>query len=278
MSIKSINLNGTILPKKRALFSIENRALKYGDGLFESIRILNGKMPFLSLHIKRLKKGMKTLKLKIPKKYSTAFFKKEISKLIYKKANLRIRLSVFRKPGGLYTPHSNQVIFCIQAQEFGTPTFQLNPEGLTLGIYTENYLACNSLSNIKTSNSLIYILASIFSKENKFDDALLANEYDRIAETSRANIFFVKNGKLYTPPLNEGCLKGTMRSIIVKLAKRNKINVIKQKIDFSFIYGADEAFTTNAISGINWIKKIDEKSFKQNKTSSALLLELNKLL
>ena len=111
----------------------------------------------------------------------------------------------------------------------------------------------NFLSNYKTKNGLMYVMAAIAAREKNLDDLLLSNEKGGILESSNSNLFVVSNGVLYTPSLDEGCLAGTMRMQVINLAIHHGIKVYECTILPQNLLAADEIFLTNAIRGISWV-------------------------
>ncbi len=278
-----INYNGKLVPAETPLFTAQNRSFRYGDGLFESIRVFNGKLPFLSYHWKRLTAGMAFLGLEKPHFYSPQFFAHEIRKLTNGQGNWRIRLTVWRSGGGLYTPEINLPEFLIEAIEMVAKSggdlesppdlgqFQLNEQGLKIGIcptipppliqpvppVQPIYLHESSISQFKLTSALPYVLAANFKKAHGLDDCLLLNTAGRLACASSANLFIVKNGRLLTPPLTEGCVAGTMRAALFDIAAAMKIKLLEKKIRLTDLAAADEILLTNAIQGIRWVQKVE---------------------
>jgi branched-chain amino acid aminotransferase len=261
----SVNFNGEILPAGQAILTSSNRAFRFGDSLFESIRVFEGEMPFFDRHWQRLKAGMEVLKFEIPAHFSAAFFQHEISKLTENQGNWRIRLTVFRSGGGLYTPERNAPEFLIETSPLGSSRFELNPSGLAIGIFDEIRLNASVFSPFKTGNALPNVLAAIFKKEKKRDDCLLLNTAGRIACGSSSNVFLVKNGGLITPPLTEGCVAGTMRGGVLDLCKSLKIEALETPVSPEDLPQADELFLTNAIQGIRWVQEVEGSNKKLSK-------------
>lgn len=267
-----INLNGRIFSAEAPLLSTSNRAFRYGDGLFESIRVFEGALPFFGKHWQRLRTGMGVLKFEIPAHFSSEFFQNEIAKLTENQGNWRIRLTVFRSGGGLYTPASNAPEFLIEATPMPGHQFELNPTGLTIGIFDEIRLPTFPSSHLpflqsfKTCNALPFVLAGIFKKEKSLDDCLLLNAAGRIACGSSSNVFLVKNSELLTPPLPEGCVAGTMRSMVLDVAKSLKIRALEVAIGPEDLPKADEIWLTNAMQGIRWAGQVEGAERKFGKT------------
>jgi branched-chain amino acid aminotransferase len=272
--IEKINFNGNIVPANQPVFQANNRAFKYGDGLFETIRVFKGLIPFLDCHFNRLKTGLQQLKYEIPDYFSISFFEKEIQKLINQKGNHRVRLTVFRSVGGFYTPENNHPQFLIESHFLKDSTFHLNSKGLQVALFDEIKLPMNSLSNLKTCNSLPYILAGIFKKENGFDDCFLLNSHERIAECSSSNVFVLLKKTILTPSLSEACVAGTMRKIVLDIAHSNNFTIEETSIKAIDLKNANEIWLTNAIQGIRWVENYKGLHF-ENKVATEFVHLLN---
>src|ERR1700744_1052945 len=218
-----INFNGEIVAADSKLLTVANRAFKYGDGLFESMRLMKGQLKFADLHADRLQRGMKALKIDGYSQMDTWFLKEKVEQLASrnKTRHGRVRLTVYRDSEGLYAPTQNKMGYCIELQPLDEPRYFLNDKGLIIDIFTDLSKPINPLSNIKTCNSLIYVMASIFKDQNRLDDAFLLNQNGFLCEASSSNIFVWYKSHLYTPALSEGCVEGVMRQVIIKLAKQS---------------------------------------------------------
>jgi branched-subunit amino acid aminotransferase/4-amino-4-deoxychorismate lyase len=284
-----INLNGEILKASENIFSVANRGFRYGDGLFETIRVFEGKIPFFAIHQARLVEGMQVLEIEIPECWEKDFLETNIQKTILHwqqanqnianstlPANFRVRLAVFRADGGLYTPFSNKANFCIEITHLPTNYFIINEIGLNIGIFEEIKIAPSKLSPFKTSNSLPYILAALHKQKQAVDDCFLLNTNNQICESVAANIFlFTKENTLLTPPLTSGCIKGVMREIILQIAKEQKIKVFEQEISVADLQTAEEVFISNSIQGLQWVgfcSTLQQKYEKNEKTRLFLKL------
>ncbi len=273
-----INFNGRLYKQKECAHALDNRGLKYGDGLFETIRVFEGKMPFLPFHFKRLTAGMKVLQMEVPKHFTLKFLKKEIRKIIMSKENARIRITVFRDGGGKYAPIENGIHYFIERELLYSAAFELNGKGWQVNFFEDCTVHHSKISPFKTCNSLPYILGSLFYKKNKLDDALILNPYFRVAESTHSNIFIVKKKKVITPPLTEGCVNGSMRSTIIGLCKKEKISLKEKPIIPDMIWEADEVFLTNASNGIRWVERIGEQVYTKKKMAKRLLKLLNEIV
>ncbi len=270
--MNSINYNGKIISADSLIIGANNRGLKYGDGLFETLRVIDGNIPFVNRHFKRLKNGMKVLSLKAPKGFNLAFFKSEILKLT-NKAHARVRVTVFRQDGGLYLPSQNTLNYLIEAKPLNDSQFRFNQKGIHLGLAKSIQLPCNQLSTLKTINALPYILAAQERKKRKFDDILLLNQHGRIAEANSSNIFLWTGRTLKTPKLTEGVIGGVIRSVIIDKAKQVGIKVKEDKLRLQDLHKAKSVFLSNSIQGIRWVNQ-----FENCKFGPSIGQELNDLL
>jgi branched-chain amino acid aminotransferase len=273
-----INFNGEIVPANTKLVSANSRAFRYGDGLFESMRVMKGKLKFADLHADRLQKGMKALKIE---GYSDmdAWFLKEKSDDIAKRnkaKNGRLRLTVFRDAEGLYTPSQNKAGWCLEIQPSDESKYFLNAKGLIMDVFPELQKPRGYLSNIKTCSSLLYVMAGIYKTQNKLDEVFLLNQDGFLCEAGSSNVFVWYQKHLYTPALSEGCVEGVMRQVVIKLARENNIPVTEAQINPDILYEADEVFLTNAGRGIQSVMGFGVRRYF-NEMSKMLTEELNKL-
>lgn len=262
-----VNNNGEVISGESYSIRAGNRGFLYGDGVFESIRIVNGKPINLANHIARMMEGAHKLKMRVPSYYNLAFFEEKILDLIDKSGIIfggKCRISLDRARGGTYSPESNEVEYFIEVSQLETNNYVLNQKGKEVDVFSEYKKQMNALSNYKTKNGLIYVLASIAAKEKGLDDYLIMNTSDGIIESSSSNLFVVSNGILYTPGLDEGCLAGTMRMQVINLALQNGIKVYECTILPQNLLVADEIFLTNAISGITWVSGYRTKRYFNN--------------
>ncbi len=278
--IQYISYNGQVIAANEFGITINNRSFQYGDGLFETMHAVGSQVQFFYEHIERLVASMKVLKMEVPVRFTidTMGLQKEIAKLLTKNKIFkggRVRLTVFRRAGGLYSPKTSEVSYIVQVLPLEQTYYELNPKGYIIDIFDEIPKPVNILSGIKTTSSLLYVMAGIFRKENKLDECLLINETGNIVEGMSANIFLIKEGSIYTPPLRSGCLNGIMRKKIIELAKSEGFTVYDEvPIKLQDIMTADELFFTNAINGIRWVMGFKQRRYF-NKITKILSQKLN---
>ena len=246
--------------------------------MFETMRMIKGQLKFADLHADRLQRGMKALKIEGYSQMDAWFFKEKAEELARRNKikNGRLRLTVYRDSDGLYTPLQNKMGWCLEIQALDEPRYVLNSKGLIADIFTDLTKPCNYLSNIKTCNSLIYVMAGIYKTQNKLDEVFLLNQEGFLCEASSSNIFILYQNHLYTPALSEGCVEGVMRQVVIDIAGRIDIPLTEAQIKSDILYEADEVFITNAIRGIQSIMGFGVKRYF-NELSKKYIEELNKL-
>ena len=272
-----VNINGVVQESELNGISSSNRGYLYGDGVFESIRVFHGSVINFDNHYKRLVQGAAAIKMEIPAHFTQEFLLDKIKEVLVKSQITqggRVRLSLDRISGGNYIPESNECMYSIDVKPLLTPDFELNSKGVEVDIFMDIKKPKNKLSNFKTKNGLIYVLAGIQAKEKKLDHMLITNDFMGIIESSTANLFVVSNGVLYTPGLEDGCLAGTMRMQIINLALKHGVKVYECNILPQNLLSADEVFLTNAIQGVTWVIGYRTKRYFNN-TSRRFVAWLN---
>ncbi len=270
-----INLNGEILSSETTL-SNSNRSFLYGDGVFETLKIVNSKILFFEDHYFRLMASMRIVRMEIPNSFTMEFLEEQIINLA-KATNLedsaRIRFTVFRNDGGYYLPQTREISFLIQIKPLLNKLYVLNEETYEVDLYKDFFVAKQLLSTLKTTNKMISITGSIFAKENDLQNCLLLNNEKNVVEALNGNVFMKTGNQLVTPPISEGCLNGIMRKQVLRLASRiENLEIIEAVISPFELQKAEELFVTNIISGIQPITKYRKKDFVM--TTSKLISEL----
>lgn len=259
-----INFNGTLQDSDFQL-TVSNRSFRYGDGVFETLKVVNGKILFFEDHYFRLMASMRIIRMQIPMSFTLEFLEKEILKLVTSLSiqnSARVRFTVFRNQGGFYLPTDNSVSYVIEATSIESELYQFAKSTFEVDLYKDFIIPKQLLSTLKTANKLINITASIFAKENYLDGALLINEEKNVIEAANGNLFMIIGNNLITPPISEGCLNGIMRKQIIALAKQmNVLEVLEAPISPFDLQKADELFVTNVVVGIQPITKYRKKEF-----------------
>lgn len=250
-----VDHNGELHPADEPVLRLDNRAFHFGDGLFESIRVVGGKPCFLDAHWARLSTGADLLRITLPQGLDRQRFGEAVQAIIQRSgiASGRMRFTLYRSGSGYYRPQTDQGAYTIELKPIEEPHHVLNPNGLLVDIWPEMRKPVNELSRHKTLNCQYYIMAALWSRARGLDDCLLQNDRGNIIESSAGNLFIVSNGVLYTPSLTDGCLGGVMRAQVINLAIANGIKVYECSLNPQNLLAADELFFTNAIQGIRWV-------------------------
>lgn len=266
--------NNKIIPKEELRFSITNRAFLYGDGFFEGIKIINGKVFNFDAHYSRILAAADCLQIHFD--YSKNTILSTIDELLRSNnidAGGQVRITIYRDAAGKFMPSSNDTSFLIQAEKNKINGFECNKEGLVLGWYHQQLKSTSSYSNFKTINALPSVLGAIYAQENSYDDVILFNTNKAPIESTNANLFIVKDNIMYTSLLSSGCVDGTMRKLIVSL-----VEVREQHLTKELILTADEVFLTNAIKGVRLVKCIEEVRYNAHKKAIELINKISALV
>jgi branched-chain amino acid aminotransferase len=259
-----INYNGNI--QDTSNLAVEsNRGFLFGDTIFETIKVNGTKILFLEEHYLRLMASMRICRMEIPMNFTMEFMEEEILKLIALQTNKvsnRIRFSVFRNAEGFYNPTSNDVQFIITCSELASNSYVFSSTTYEVELFKDFYVSKHLLATLKTNNKMINVVASIFAKENGFENCLLINEDKNVVEATNATIFMKMGNQIITPPTSDGCLNGIMRKQIIAIVnKMDTIEMIEKSISPFDLQKADELFISNVITGIQPITKYRKKEF-----------------
>lgn len=274
-----VNFNGAILAEENAKLPIANRGLFFGDSVFETIRVINGKIIFWEDHYFRLMASMRIMRMEIPNSFSPEFLETEILDILRENGQLdkpaRVRFTVLRKEGGLYTPATRDIDYLIHTSILESPFYLFNDKDYEVELFKDHYVTSGLLSTIKTNNRAVNVLGSIYAKENGYMNCLLLNERKSIVEALNGNIFLVNDNKITTPSLAEGSLNGIIRKQLLSIIKTMPdLEIEETSISPFELQKADEIFITNVIVGIQPVTKYRKKSFN-GEVSKDLLSKLN---
>ena len=262
-----INFNGILQDSDTNLLD-QNRGFLYGDGVFETLKIVGGKILFFEDHYFRLMAAMRIVRMEIPMNFTLEYLEEQVLSLVEKnkiEQSARARITVYRNNGGLYLPTNNTVSFLIQTSAIENPVYSISEKEYEVDLYKDFYIPKQLLSTLKTTNKMIHVTGSIYAKENDLDNCILLNDSKNVVEALQGNLFMRKGNTLITPPISEGCLNGIMRKQILSFAKKEtNLEVVEQVISPFDIQKADELFVTNVIRGIQPITKYRKKEFEQD--------------
>ncbi len=260
-----IYLNNEWLDEKQPVISSKDRGFLLGDGIFETIKVVNNHIQFFDEHWRRFSQSAEFLKLSLP------ITKTELENSIHHLIILNqleqklsvVRLTLTRGIGerGIQLSTQTKPTCMITANSY-VPNLK-KEISLYISLWRKNEYS--PLSNIKSLNYLENILAREEAQTKGYDEALLLNTKGNLAETTIANFFIVANNKIITAPIGDGILPGIMRANIIQLAKKRGIEVIERSLSADIIDDATEAFISNVLIGIMPVKQINQHVFTQER-------------
>jgi len=246
--------------EQRDTLEITDRGLHYGDGLFETIEIIQGQPVFLAQHLARLKIGCQVLQIPYPKE---ALLLGEIHQVIQSVDHGVLKLMLTRGSGGrgYRQPEAINTTRLLALYPFPDYPAYYKSEGINVR-FCSSRLGLNSmLAGIKHNNRLEQVLARA-EWHDEFQEGLMLNLNDHVIEGTMTNVFVVKEGVLYTPEIILSGIKGVLREIILKIAKINDIPFKVTSLTQEFVLSADELFVTNSVIGIWPIKSLAGKPYR----------------
>jgi branched-chain amino acid aminotransferase len=253
------NWNGKIVENNKICISPDNRSFRYGDGCFETIKVINGEVLLADLHFQRLFSSLVILKFFIPTYFTSEYLTSGIEELVTKNGHsdfARVRLVVYRGDGALYDLEDKNPYFIIQSWSGKVETNFYNDTGLNVGIFSDAKKSADLFSAIKSNNYLPYAMAAMSARENALDDCILTNAFNRIVDATIANVFILSDGIIKTPSLTEGCVSGVMRKYLLNCFASEGMAHSETQITQEELLSASEVFLTNANYGVRWVRKI----------------------
>jgi len=265
-----VNYNGNLVRENEVNISVNNRSFKYGDGCFETIKVVNGNILLSELHFTRLFSSLETLLFQTPHFLTSSFLLQKVMEVVDKNGHeklARVRVTMFRGEGGPHDEVSMVPNFLIQSWEGSNDSNLFNKNGWSIDVYHDAKKSCDNLSIIKSNNYLPYLMGAFYAKKNKLNDCIILNSNNRIADATITNIFMVVDGIIKTPNLQEGCVNGVMRRHLINCLKKESYPFSETKISVDEIMQASEVFLTNAIVGIRWVKNIGNSNYTNQLSS-----------
>jgi len=264
----TICFNGKFRDDDKAVLLASNRSYRYGDGLFETMKVKDGVIQLAASHMQRLFDGLSILKMDVPAlvtKDKLTDIILELCKQNRCEALARVRLSVSRGNGGLYD-EDRKLQYLVECWPLPSTVNQLNENGLVIDIFPDAAKSTDIFSNLKSANFLPYSMAAVYTKEKKLNDCLVLNTYGRIADSTIANIFIMKGDMILTPALSEGCVNGVMRRHLLESLTASSYQIKETIVSTEDLLAADEVFLSNAINGIRWVRRFRDKIYSNMKT------------
>lgn len=249
------------LDSSQLKIGLSNRALRYGDGCFESIRISNGSPVFWKRHNERLNSSLKFLAIDFD--LDQRIICNWIFELLKRNqvVNGTLRIQVFRDGGGKYTPETNQGCLLMECSSDGFSMYPQPVQEKSAFVFDRIRLPKHVFGNYKALNKSIHIAAAVEAKNVGVKEAIILNTDGNATEGISSNIFALHNGTIITPSLSDGCLAGTIRSAILDGLLGKQWTVLEGSLTMDALNQYEEIWVTNAITGISVIKRLENKFF-----------------
>ena len=256
-------LNGEFVPEEKAVISVFDRGFLYGDGLFETVRVFDGKPFRWQEHIQRLQVGAEFLKIKLP---HSGQLRRIADKLIAQNRmpDSLLRLTLTRGVGAPgYSPRDAGMPTLAMSLRAAPKFNPENPPRWKLVTSTVRITANDPLGCFKTSNKLPQVLARAEADAAGADEALLLNTDGYVAEGTSSNVFWVKGGAIYTSPVAAGILPGVTRAVVFEIAASLALLVREKRIRLNELGRADGVFLSLTSLGIVEATSLDGKTLKR---------------
>jgi branched-chain amino acid aminotransferase len=272
-----------IVEEGEAQVAVSDHGLLYGDGIFEGMRVINGRVFRIERHLDRLEFGARTLLLTLP--YPRAEIRRIVEDTVraFGQREAYVRLVVTRGVGPLGvdpTTCAKPTLFCIVNT---IKLFSEEQRERGLDMITSSYRrpSADVLDvRVKSLNYLGSVLAKLEARQHQADEALLLNQRGHIAEAAVANVFALRGSILMTPPASDGCLEGINRGAVMELAPKLSLEVIERSVGRADLFQASEVFLTGSGAGIVAVRSLDGRTLGTGKRGpiTARLAELHRAL
>lgn len=264
--------NGIIVKEESICISPNNRSFRYGDGFFETMKVINSRVVLDKYHYSRFFTSLSLMGFDRHNTFSAEYFNDLIRQLVKKNAHqkiARVRLTVFRGDGGLYDTINHSPNYIIQSWSLQDSPNQFNVNGLVTDVYTAARKSTDDFSALKHNNFLCYAMGALWVKQQKLNDCIILNNNNNVADSTIANVFIVSDKIIKTPPLQDGPVSGVMRKYLLNKFKEDGYTFLETSINIEDVKQASEIFFTNAIYGIKWVKSFANQHYT-NTTSKQL--------
>lgn len=255
-----------------SIMACNDRAVQYGDGLFETIALRNGQLELWAQHMARMRLGCQRLNLPL---IDEQIWLNDIAQLRVS-GNAVIKLLQSRGVGGRGYYYNDDIkstrVVCVH--DWPNYPQQWSEQGVTVCVCQTPVSANKSLAGIKHLNRLDNVLARNEWHDTQIAEGLMADHAGNVIEGTMSNLFAVKNNILFTPVLNDAGVRGVMRDHIVGVARSHQLSVNECAIKMHDLFAMDELFLTNSIIGIWPVTKLEHKQF----SAGALTQKLKQLL
>ncbi|TCZ67715.1 aminotransferase class IV [Flaviaesturariibacter aridisoli] len=247
--------NGRFLDAATPVLDAANPAFRWGEGLFETMRMHNGTIPLAARHWARLQDGLERLGLNAAALQQPVLenLLEELARRNDCSAAARLRLEVYRDGSGLG--------FVAEATALDAADAGLNERGWQVEVFPDARIAADAFSSLKRSCYLPYLLAARRAADTSMDECLLLNAWGRVCDGARSSVFVVRGNDIVTPPLSEGAIDGVLRRHLIDTLAAEGRPVREEALTMEDLLAADELFLTNALKGIRWAARFRSRTY-----------------
>ena len=246
--------NGTFIKERKAVFSIKSDWGKFAPGFFETIKVLRSKPLLWEYHYERLRWGAKYWEIKLP---SRKKLYREVEQLVKKNqiSNGRLRIQFIVHLAGSTFDYSGTITTIDKG------AYKMKSNGWTAGLYKKNRRVVSEGNDFKSNNRAVYLLAKKWANKNQLNEAFVMNQFGEITDAANCNLFWVKDGRIFTPRIRAGGVNGCLRRFLMKESSDWKLRIKERKCFPKTLLEADEIFVTNVIRGVQWIRSYEGKEY-----------------
>ncbi len=258
-------LQGKMLKKDNlATHTLLDRGLLYGEGLFETIKVSQGRLLFLEKHLKRLASGCAVLGINVSREELLEGLQETVQLNKIAEGSLRLTVTGGEKTGGFSEPNpkGNYFITGQKGNPYSPADYLQGYKGLISSIKRNPF---SPLVYLKSLNFLENVLAKKEALTAGYQEALFLNTFGFLTEGSITNLFIIKEGKIFTPAVECGLLAGITREVVINICKKNNNTVIEGHFFLADLLEANEAFLTNSLLGIMPLTMVNKHSIADGK-------------
>ncbi len=257
-----IVFNQQLIAKSAFQANFSNRSFYYGDGFFETILYKSGKFPFSKWHVERIINSFQLLHLKFENEFTLQSLESDLLQLIVankvSNEDIVVKINFYRNGESGYNPTTTAYSWLAELKQM--PIWK---DKISLCFYTEEKKSAGKISQLKSTNALIYVMAAQFAAQQIKDEAIVFNTNNQVADCTNSNLFIIHQSKMYTPPLTDGGVDGVARKMLM-----NNFEVEEKSLTANDIINADEVFLTNAVRLIQPVFQVDDKKYSSVQTTT----------
>ena len=256
-----VYINGKMVPAEKASISVFDGAYLYGEGLFETIRAIGGRIPLLRDHLRRLYRGAKALGIPIPttQEQLAAAITKTLRANRLDDAYIRVNVSAEEAALGQRRRRTADTYIVIITKPPDPYPRRLYRDGARLIIIRDLLNDPVEIARLKTTNYLVKTLGRRQVLACKADEGILLNARGHVTECTSSNLFMMRRGTLWTPSLAEGLIPGVTRKCVLSLARRLRLPVQEAPLTIKRLETADEIFITSTLKGVMPVSRLEQR-------------------